>query len=228
MKKIYKINANGKKAEVFIYEDIGEGWFGGLSAKRFADDIKALGKVDEIKVMINSNGGSVFEGVAIYNTLVKNQARIVVEIDGIAASIASVIAMAGDEVRMAENAFMMIHDPWIVTGGTADELRDTADTMDKVRDTLLNTYMKRSSAEEQTISEMMSAETWLTATEAHDIGLVDSISERVDMAAFAIHDFSTFKNAPKDLQETAKVIPIDRERRAKLAGMQQALRKYRL
>ena len=200
MKKTYKITAKGKKAEILIYEDIGDGWLGGISAKAFADDVKALGKLEEINVRINSPGGSVFDGVAMYNTLVRNQARIIVDIDGLAASIASIVAMAGDEVRMAENAMMMIHDPWIVTAGTAEELRDQADVMDKVRETLLTTYVSRSSADEATISDMMAAETWMTAADAEEVGLIDSVTAEVKMAAIAGFDLAKYKNVPEDFK----------------------------
>jgi ATP-dependent Clp protease protease subunit len=90
---------------------VGEGWFGGMSAKTFVTELQKLGKVDVINLHINSPGGSVFDGVAIYNSLKSHPARIEVDVDALAASIASVIAMAGDEIRIAENAMMMIHDP---------------------------------------------------------------------------------------------------------------------
>lgn len=197
MIKKYQITAKGKgKAEVLIYDDIGAGWMGGISAKSFATELNAMGKLDEINVRINSNGGSVFDGVAIYNSLIKNSARVVVDIDGIAASIASIIAMAGDEIRMADNAFLMIHDPWIVTGGTADDLRTVAETMDKVRETLLDTYAKRPGSDRDHISQWMTDETWFTASEALDAGLIDSVAAEMKLAAFAGVDLSKYKKAP--------------------------------
>ena len=103
----YRISAKGAdRAEILIYEDVGEGWFGGVSAKQFADDLKALGAVSTIDVRINSYGGDVFEGFAMYRQLVEHKARIVVHVDGVAASIASVIAMAGNEIEIAPLAFM--------------------------------------------------------------------------------------------------------------------------
>ena len=127
MKGSYQIKAQKDSAEIWIYEDIGEGWLGGLSAKVFADDLKKVGKVKNIYVRINSVGGSAVDGTAIYNSLKRHPANINVSIDGIAASIASIIAMAGDHIEMASNAMMMIHEPWIVAGGTASELREQAD-----------------------------------------------------------------------------------------------------
>lgn len=201
-----KIKNKGKgKAEILIYEDIGEGWLGGISAKGFADMIKSEetenGKLTEINVRINSAGGSVFDGVAIYNTLKKHNARITVDIDGLAASIASIVAMAGDEVRAAENSMLMIHDPWLVTSGSADELRETAELLDKVRGQLLDTYTKRTGADEETISQMMTDETWMTASEAMDIGLIDSVTDEMQMAAH--YDLTKFKHPPKNLATIA-------------------------
>lgn len=198
MFEIKKVFAKGKrKAEVFIYEDIGDGWMGGISAKVFADQLNALGRLDEINVRINSAGGAVFDGIAIHNTLLKNPATVIVDVDGLAASIASIIAMAGDEVYMSSNAMMMIHDPWIVAGGSADELREQADLLDKVRGQLLATYVSRSNADEQAVSDMMTAETWMTADEALAAGFIDSVTDEMKVAAYV--DPSKFKNVPKAL-----------------------------
>lgn len=191
-------NKGNGKAEIYIYEDIGEGWLGGLSAKAFADEVKGLGKLTQINVRINSAGGSVFDGIAIYNTLVKNPARVIVDIDGLAASIASVVAMAGDEINIADNAMMMIHDPWTVASGSAGELRKTADLLDLLREQLLDTYDKRSSASRDDISLMMDDETWFTSQQALDFGLVDKVTDEVKMAAY---DLSKFKHPPRILSE---------------------------
>ena len=107
----FEIKCKGTMADILIYEDIGDGWLGGISAKTFADELKKLKNLTQLNVRINSPGGAVFDGLAIYNTLKKHKANVTVSIDGLAASIASVIAMAGDQITMAENALMMIHDP---------------------------------------------------------------------------------------------------------------------
>src|SRR5262245_27525916 len=112
------MKARAEEAEVYIYEDVGSGWFGGVSAKQFADDLRALGQVQTINVHINSAGGEVFDGVAIYHTLVQHPARVVSHVDGLAASIASVIAMAGDEIRITEAGMFMIHN---ARGGVVGE-----------------------------------------------------------------------------------------------------------
>lgn len=121
----YRISAKANEADVLIYEDVGDSWFGGVSAKQFADDLKALGKVDTINLRLNSAGGDVFDGLAIYRQLVDHPARVITHIDGIAASIASVIAMAGTEIRIAEAGFLMIHDAWGMQMGNADDMRRT-------------------------------------------------------------------------------------------------------
>ena len=197
-RKGYQIKAKTSSAEILIYEDIGAGWLGGISAKQFVDDLKGLDKVTDINVRINSDGGSVFDGNTIYNALKRHSARVTVDIDGLAASIASIIAMAGDEIRIAENGFLMIHDPWMVTGGTANELRDAADTMDKVQEQLVNTYVKRTGGDHEQIAQWMSDETWMNADEALERGFVDSIVEESKMAACVKHK-DRYKQVPENL-----------------------------
>lgn len=199
-KKGFWIQAKSNKAEIYIYETIGDGWLGGISAKSFADELKSVGKVDEIDVYISSDGGSVFDGVSIYNQLKRHPADVTVSIDGIAASIASVIAMAGDVVSMASNAQMMIHRAWTVTSGNAEDLRKQADILDKIdEDTIVSTYADRSGRDKKEIMELLDAETWLSADEALDLGLIDGITEEVKMAAH--YDLSKFKNVPQKLIE---------------------------
>ncbi len=197
-----EIKNKGKgKAELFLYEEIGAGWMGGIGAKEVADALKAAGTLSEITVRINSPGGSVFEGVTIYNSLVRNSARVIIEIDGLAASIASIIAMAGDEVNMAANAMMMIHDPWVMAAGTAEDLRDQAELLDKVRGQLLSTYQNKTGGDLNDISEMMTAETWMTADEAIELGFIDNITNELKVAAH--FNLSQFKHPPKALQSQA-------------------------
>lgn len=223
----FTIKAKGDKAEVLIYEDIGDGWYGGVSAKGFADDVKKLGNVKEIFVRINSYGGSVFDGLAIYNTLKNHKATITVNIDGIAASIASIIAMAGDEINIAANGFMMIHDPWTIAAGTAEDLRAEAEIMEKVRGSLLDTYMLKASVERDVISNLMAAETWLTAEEAATNGLVTNITDEVKLAACAnIELLKKFKHIPINLIPEEK--PRVENHKLKYAKMNQVLQKRKL
>ena len=219
-------NRGNRKAEVLIYDDIGEGWFGGISSKDFADEIKKLGDVTEINLRINSQGGSVFDGVAIYNTLLNHPAKITVDIDSAALSIASVIAMAGDTINMASNALFMIHEPHGVFSGSAAELRKNADLLDMVGDQIIDTYHKNRSIDADTLRAWVEAETWFTADEALAAGFVDNVTGEMKVAAHV--DVSRFKNAPADLQNQRKVIKIphnaNRDRaRAALDRMKTAL-----
>jgi ATP-dependent Clp protease protease subunit len=203
----YQIKAKSTSAEILIYDDIGEGWLGGISSKAFLDDLNKVPKgIDTVNIRIHSEGGSVFEGHAIYNAIKRLDAKVLVDIDGLAASIASVIAMAGDEIRMAENGFMMIHDPWMVTAGTAEELRDAADQMDKVRDVLLKTYVKRTGGDEDTISAMMAEETWMNADEALEMGFIDTITDDLKMAAKVDHP-DRYKRVPEPLAKVDEEPP---------------------
>jgi ATP-dependent Clp protease protease subunit len=130
-------------AEIVIYDEIGAF---GIPAKALLDELKALGPVAELSVRINSPGGSVFDGVAIYNALKRHQAKVTVWIDGIAASIASMIAMAGDEVVMPENAMLVLHDPSGLVAGTAADMRATADALDKMAAAMVAAYRDKSGA----------------------------------------------------------------------------------
>jgi ATP-dependent Clp endopeptidase proteolytic subunit ClpP/HK97 family phage major capsid protein len=189
--KRYQMKAQGKKAEIWIYQEIGGYWGEGITAKQFADDLKNLGELDEINLRINSPGGDVFEGITIYNLLAQNAARVTVDIDGLAASIASVIAMAGDEIRIADNAMMMVHPAWGFAMGNAADMRKTADMLEKVDASITSTYVKRTKRDEKEIRKLMEDETWMTSKEALAYGFVDKITEALEIAA--CFDLSKFK-----------------------------------
>lgn len=194
----YQISAKARTAEIMIYDDIGDSFMGGISARQFAEDVKALPPVDSINVRIWSEGGSVFAGNSIYNTLRNHPAQINVSIDALAGSIASVIAMAGDNIEISANGFVMIHDPWVITGGTADELRSQADVMDKISSKLVETYVSRTGNSEADIREWMAAETWMNAEEALERGFVDTITEDNRMAAKVRHG-ERYRHVPLSL-----------------------------
>lgn len=192
----YEVRAGENSGEVYIYDDIGESFFGGVSAKQIMDDLRALRSMVRIDVHLNSVGGNVFEGLAIHNALKNHRAKITVHVDGIAASIASVIAMAGDVITMPANAWMMIHDPWIMTGGTSADLRKVADDMDKVKDSLADTYHRRTGLDRLRVVDMMATETWMNGTEARDLGFADEVTETVAMAASANVNRYRFRHLP--------------------------------
>lgn len=181
MKTWYNIThaAEGStEAEVSIYDAIG-GYE--INAKDFANDLKEV-DADTIHLRINSPGGCVIDGNAICNALQRHSAKVITHIDGLAASMASVVAMAGDEVHMADNALLMIHNPWTVSMGDADELRADADLLDKMSANILAAY-GRSQYEDEEIKELMDAETWFTAQEALDAGFIDHIEGGLRAAA---------------------------------------------
>jgi ATP-dependent protease ClpP protease subunit len=180
--KFYALEKTGdNETTIHLYDEVGA--FGAGSKDFLAD----LGKLDgeHIHLRINSPGGSVIEGTAIYNALRRHQGGLTVHIDALAASMASVIAMAGAPVYMADNALMMIHNPWTVSMGDSDQLRREADLLDKLKSTLVNAYKRKSGMEEKEIAQMMDKETWLDAVEAVALGFADAIEEGVAAAATA-------------------------------------------
>ena len=210
-KQWYSINAKADdRAEVWIYEQIGEDWYGdGVAAKSFSKDLRAI-KASDIDLHLNSPGGSVFEGHAIYNAIKSHPANVTVYIDGLAASIASVIALAGDRIVMAKNALFMIHDPWGFAMGTADEMRKTADVLDKTRDTIVGVYSERTGMDDSDIHAAMSAETWYSADEALAAGFVDEVGGEMKLAACFDLSTAPFKHVPDTLVASA-VEPMNEE-----------------
>tara|TARA_B100000749_G_scaffold280793_1_gene278822 strand:+ start:5590 stop:6612 length:1023 start_codon:yes stop_codon:yes gene_type:complete len=184
--------AEGKQsseAEINLDDKIG---MFGITAKDFIDGLKEIGNVDTINVHISSGGGSVIEGHAIFNALQRHESKVVIHIDSLAASMASVIAMAGDEIRMAANALFMIHNPWTMSMGDADQLRKDAKLLDKMQANIRNSY-SRSNLSSEEIEDAMNETTWFTAEEALEAGFIDSIGEE-NLAAASIEDFETSKN----------------------------------
>lgn len=185
--KSYRIeNAGSAAPELYLYGLIGGDFFGeGLSAAKIVKDLHALGKKKDITVRIDSPGGSAFEGLNIYNALIRNPATITVYIDALAASIASVIAMAGASIRIADNAMMMVHEPYGGVFGTAADMRKKADLVDKMRENLLGIYANRAQQKPDKVSDWMRAETWFTASEAIQAGLATDIVTAPALAASA-------------------------------------------
>lgn len=188
MRSWYEIKAKADDkdtTEVWLYDEIGKDWFGdGITAKEFLRELKAI-ETDKIDLRINSPGGQVFEGAAIYNGILRHPATVTAYIDGIAASIASVIALAGEKLVMAENALYMMHNPSGLAFGTAEDMRQMATVLDKIRDTMVVAYKKKSGKPESEITALLDAESWLNAEEAKTAGFVDEIAEKVDVSACA-------------------------------------------
>lgn len=191
-KNWYEMKALGQNSvEIYVYDEIG---FWGITAKEFARDLKELDPKDSIDLRINSPGGSVTDGIAIYNLLKRHKARVNVFVDGLAASMASVIAMAGDTITIPENALMMIHNPWGGAMGDADEMRKTADLLDKMKKALISAYAEKTGMEDDEISALMDSETWMTGAEAVQNGFATQTSDAVELAAsFAPEKLHQFK-----------------------------------
>ena len=183
----------GGTTELELYDEIG---YWGVTAKDFrARLVEASG---DIVLKINSPGGDVFDGIAIYNELLAYDGKVRVEVTGLAASAASVVAMAGDEIAIGENAFLMIHNAWVVAVGNRHDLTDVADVLAKIDGALAKTYASRSGMGVRTAAQFMDDETWFTAAEAKAKGLATEILQPVE--AKARFDLSVFDHAPPVLK----------------------------
>lgn len=189
MKRFWNIKRNATGAELFLYSEISDTtWYGDeVTPTKFQKELSEVGEVDEIDVFINSPGGDVFAGFAIYNILKRYPAKKVVTVDGLAASAASIIAMAGDEIYIPENATLMIHNAWTCARGGAEDLRKAADELDRVNAQIVSVYTEanRTGKESAEIAEMMNAETWMTGSEAVEMGFADDLLPAKQIAACA-------------------------------------------
>lgn len=202
-------NQTSTSADLFIYGDIvnNTSWKWDESDV-MPDDIKNL--LDEIKdiqdlnIYVNSGGGSVFAGLAIYNMLKRSKAQKTVHVDGVAASIASVIALAGDRVVIPSNAFMMIHKPWTMAMGDANDFRKMADDLDNIESGIMNVYKEnlKDGVNIEDIKQMVNAETWLSGEEAAKYFNIE-VSSAVDVAACASDYFDKYNKTPNKLVETS-------------------------
>ena len=206
--RVNKINA--EVAEVFIYGDIG-GWLSGMTANDFAREVVAL-DVGNLNVRLNSGGGSVFEGQAIYNTLSQHKAKVTITIDGVAASIASVIAMAGDEIRITEGSHIMVHKPWSMAMGDADSMRKEADVLDSLESGIIDIYAARTGKNTKQLTDWVSAETWFKGQAAVDAGFADSVIPAKRRENYARSNiFNSFLHTPVDILDELCNIPHVRE-----------------
>lgn len=214
-------NADGDRAVVRIYEEIG---YWGVTAEDFAREVEAI-TAPEIEVQLNSPGGDVFDGIAIFNLLRAHDARIITRVDGLAASAASVIAQAGDQRIMVEASQMMIHEAWGLAIGPADEIRAFADLLDRQNEVIANIYASRSDGDAKKFRDLMAAETWLTHDGAVELGLADEVlipprqaagSARPRPSASAPTPEPAPTPAPAPTPEPAPT-PVDDERSALIA-----------
>lgn len=217
MKKFWNLKKTSKNnsAELQLYGPVSEySWWGDeVTPKAFREELNALGDVDEIVVRLNSAGGDVFAGLHIYQLLKEHKAKVTVRVEGLAASIASIIACAGDTIIMPKGSMMMIHNPWTsVWGAEANDLRHTADVLDKIRDALVEVYAEKTGMEADEIKALMDAETWLTASDAVEKGFATELEQEFQISASMrgkqaifngiAFDFTAFTNAPELPQST--------------------------
>ncbi len=199
---------NGDETTIYIYDMIGEDWWTG-GGVRAIDFVKELAAIDSetIHLRINSPGGDVFEARAIKTALDQHKAKIITHIDGYAASAASIVALAGDEIEIAEGGFFMIHKAWGLAFGNSDDMLEVAALFEKIDGTLVTDYQKKSGQEKAQIEEWMAAETWFTAAEALEAGFIDSIyeGEKIENK----FDLSAFVNTPETLKAEPEKVTGD-------------------
>ncbi|MFT9390832.1 head maturation protease, ClpP-related [Leuconostoc pseudomesenteroides] len=219
MTNYFQMKATNNVAQIDIFGDIvSEKWFDEeTSATSFRDALKELGDVSTINLSINSGGGSVFDGIAIYNMLKSHKATVNVYVEGLAASIASVIAMAGDTITMRSGSMMMVHMPWTLSQGNAEEMRKTADTLEKTGDSIVDIYSERTGISSDDIRNIMNDETWLSAEEAVEQGWATKLDQKeAVMNSVPKEILGRFSNVPKNVldrverEEKPKALSQDR------------------
>lgn len=196
----------------FMIDDVisADPWWGGVSSKNVRDWLAANASAKEVTVRLNSPGGDAFEGVAIYNALKRHGARVIVEVEGLAASAASVAAMAGDEIRVHQGAQLMIHEAQTVAYGPASEFNKAADRLRKINSEVADVYAARTGQTRAKVLDLMAAETWMGATEAKSLGFATSVlpakakplDSSVKNHAQVSAVLSSYRNAPAALRGT--------------------------
>jgi ATP-dependent Clp protease protease subunit len=176
--KYYALVTNGKEADIYIFGDITSWeWFDSdISSYTLSKEIQELDPdIEVINVHINSYGGEVAEGLAIYNTLRNQKAKVRTYCDGFACSIASVIFMAGEERIMSNASLLMVHNAWMYTAGNANQLRKDADDLEKITQASINAYMQNINITEEKLKELLDDESWILPSEALEMGFATSI-----------------------------------------------------
>lgn len=192
-------NAKEGAATLWLYDVIGADAWGGVDAARFAQDVAAI-EAPVIHLRINSPGGDVFDARAMATALRAHPARIVAHIDGLAASAASYVAMAADEVEISDGAFLMIHNAWGVVLGNRHDLLEMALTLEHIDASIAADYQRKSDQDLATVQRWMDAETWFTARQALEAGLVDRVADSGTASAAAaaqqLWNLSAYPDAP--------------------------------
>lgn len=192
-----KAKANEKIGELLLYSEIANTsvWGDETTPAQIDAELKALGDIEQLNVRINSPGGSVFAGQAIHAIIKRHPAKVkCAYIDGLAASISSVIPLSCDKIIMSKGGTYMIHKPFGGVCGTADEMRSRADVLDKIETTLIEMYAEKTKLDAETIAEMLKKETWMTAKEALELGFIDEIENEMLIAASMNEDILMYGN----------------------------------
>lgn len=203
-------NSTLQTADLYFYGEIVSDWWGAWDdLDQYPEAIRDFlteheGK--DLNIYVNSGGGSVFAGLAIYNMLLRHKGKKTVYVDGIAASIASVIALAGDEIIIPSNAFMMIHKPWNACCGNADDFRKMAEDLDAVETGIINVYKAHlaDGADLETVKELVAAETWLNGEEASKYFNITVSEAKTYAAQIAGNVMNQYRNTPKDIIKPAQ------------------------
>lgn len=207
MKFIEIKNQTETAADLYFYGDIVSSEWGKWEDTDTAPEdvrsfLKGIEGVKNLNIYINSGGGSVFAGLAIYNMLKRHQAQKTVYVDGLAGSIASVIAMAGDKLVMPSNAFLMIHKPWSISMGNANDFRKMADDLDKIESGILNVYADnlKEGVDMEAVKQMVNEETWLNGLEAAQYFNVEVVTENKTVACTSEY-FKNYSKLPANFIE---------------------------
>jgi len=191
--------------EILLYEQIDAGL--GTGAKAVRQQLAAAGSdVAKIHLRINSPGGQIAEGLALHNTLRAHPARVIGYVDGVAASMASVVLMAADEIVIAQNGFIMVHNPMNAVEGEAEDLRDVAELLDSIKKRIVEIYATRTRLDAAEVAAMMDAETWMDSEEAVAKGFADRVAEPLKLAA--TFDLSRYEKVPKQLVNRGGTVPM--------------------
>lgn len=193
----FELQAAADVTVITLYDEIG---FWGVTAKRF-NEMLAEVKTPKAVLKINSPGGDVFDGITMHNDLADHPAEWTVKVTGLAASAASIVAMAGDRIEVGENAFLMIHNAWSIAIGNKHDFRETADLLAEIDAALTGTYVARTKKKYDDVAKMMDDETWLNGKTAVAEGFADATfgTDKEEEKAKALFDLTAFKNAPKEL-----------------------------
>jgi ATP-dependent Clp protease protease subunit len=222
MKKPWTMTAKaGGELEILLYEQIGaDFWTGeGTTAKQFAEDLKAAGAVSRIRLRVSSVGGNVMDGLAMYQTLLSHGATVTAQVDGLAASIASVIIMAASRIDIGESSLVMIHNPSTLVAGDERDMLSMVETLRTVKQSMIKAYRRHSPKSEEEIGKLMDAETWFSGSEAVEAGFADRVidddkSANVAAAALASPIVARFFHPPARIAAiAARCAPDDEDER---------------